>query len=118
MGKMKTSDTIFSHSVKMYVFVDIINLLSWLLGYVVTLLDPSYGTVCLHTFINLTLASVTLDNLLLTFSFRREATAPAVTNTFGGFQHKASLVAQFLIPRIVNFLRESRDLSGSFHCFK
>jgi len=31
---------------------------------------------------------------------------------------RASLVAQFVISRIVNFLRESRDLSRSFHCFK
>ena len=31
---------------------------------------------------------------------------------------KASLIAQFVISRIINFLRESRDLSRSFHCFK
>jgi len=31
---------------------------------------------------------------------------------------RASLVAQFVISTIVNFLRESRDLSRSFHCFK
>jgi len=37
---------------------------------------------------------------------------------FDGDLARASLIAQFVISRITNFLRESPDLSRSVHCFK